>query len=324
MRNFKNLLLISGLLVAVASPICAQSMAQAKAENIDRVVAVVNSEIITDSEVVEQMNGLKHEFLARGKTLPEDSVLRKKVIDQLVYKTLQLQVAKRAELKVEQDEMTAAMNQIAKRNHVDLSEMRKQMEAQGMTYSQFRKDLKTQLLMQKLQQRSLASKVNVTEKEVKEAQQKMLSELGDKNQYHLADILISLPDGPSSEQVLKAKQKAEKILTEIEKGGDFSKIATKQSDAQESLDGGDMGWRQIAGIPSLFTDKVKRMNEGDVRGPIRAPNGFHIIKLVGIKTDAKKPSVAEVRSMIFQRKMNEQLNDWLHELRDSSYVKIIS
>lgn len=322
MRDFKNLLLISCLAIAAPSQIWAKDLSQA--DNIDRVVAVVNSEIITDSEVVEQMNAIKHEFLAHGKTLPEDSVLRKKIVDQLVYKKLQLQVAKRAELKIEQDEMTAAMNEIAKRNHMDLAEMRKQMEAQGVEYKQFREDLKTQLLLQKLQQRSLASKVNVTDKEVKEAQQKMLSELGDKNEYHLADILISLPDEPSSDQILKAKQKAQKIMSEIEQGGDFTKIATKQSDAQESLDGGDMGWRQIAGIPSLFADKVKRMNEGDVRGPIRAPNGFHIIKLLGIKTDAKNPSVAEVKNMIFQRKMNEQLNDWLHELRDSSYVKIIS
>jgi peptidyl-prolyl cis-trans isomerase SurA len=149
MRNFKKLLLISALVAFAPLQLQAEGSKQAAAENIDRVAAVVNDEIITDSEVVGQINGVKHEFLAHGKSLPEDAVLRKKIVEQLVYKKLQMQVAKRADIKVEQEEMTRAIDEIAKRNHVDLATMRTQMEAQGVTYSQFRKDLNNQLLMQK-------------------------------------------------------------------------------------------------------------------------------------------------------------------------------
>lgn len=293
-------------------------------ENLDRIAAVVNDDIITMSEVDGQMGAMKQKLLMSGEDIPSDDVIRRKITDIMINKKLQLQIAERNQITAEVEDVNKAIQRMAEQNHIPVTQVRDELKKEGISYKQFRKDIKDQIIMHRVQERSLAGRVSITDKEADDFIKKMAEEHGDKeNQlYHLADILIALPESPTSDQTHKAQQRAKEAMAEINNGTEFSKVAAKYSNDEQALEGGDMDWRKLAELPSLFTDQLKTMKDGEVRGPLRAPNGIHIIKLLGTKAGGKAPNREQVRSMLFQRKMMQEINNWLQQLRETSYVKV--
>lgn len=294
-----------------------------KDEVMDAIAAVVNDDVITLDDVNDNTEGMKQKLLMSGQDIPDDNVIRKKVLDLMVNKKLQTQIAKRNHIEIEVEEINTAIQHIADSNHISLTQMRSELEKQGMTYKEFRKQLKEQLMLQKIQQRSLAGKVTVTDQEVDDLINKMASEQQDgaPMKYHLANIMIALPESPNSNQTHAAQLRADAIMKQLHEGVAFKKVAASESDAHHALEGGDMGWRKFAELPSLFATEVKSMKPGDIRGPLRAPNGIHIIQLIETKIDGKMPNHDQVKNMIFQRKMAEKAAQWVQELRDQSFVK---
>lgn len=268
--------------------------AKAKAKQIDGIAAVVNSSVITRSEVGKQLRVVKARLKKNNITLPSDQELRQQIINHLVDQTLQLQIAKRAGLQVNNTQINQSVAKIARHNGVDLPTLRKHMEKQGVGYSEFRREIAKELLINQVQQRELGQRIKINEQEVAQLA-KSLPAQKQVTAYHLFDILVALPEEPSPKQVAAAKKHADKILAKLKQGTDFQTLAIASSSGQQALHGGDLGWHRLAGLPQAFAQRVVSLSKGEFTGPIKTPNGFHIIKLVDKKNQPNTHMVKEVQ-----------------------------
>jgi peptidyl-prolyl cis-trans isomerase SurA len=291
---------------------------------LDRIVAVVNNDIITQMQLDQQFNVAKNQLQSENAPLPSDAQLKKQVLQQLIDHTLQLQAAHRAGLDVNIIEADKAIAVIAKRNHLTLDQLRQALAQQGMSYDTYRKQIRDQVLISKLQQGAFGSSINITQQDINNFTKSGQNTNQAANQYHLRDILVPIPATPSPAQVDATRAKANELIKQLRAGADFEKTAIAQSGDTQALNGGDLGWRHLAELPPLFAQQVVNMKTGEIAGPIRAPNGFHILKLVEVKINAQKLSQAQIRELIFERKMQEKVQAWLQKLRQDAYIKIMS
>lgn len=321
MNLTKKILMLSALSASLV--ISAQAKPKADQE-IDRVAAIVNEKIITESDVQDQVATMRNQLLMTGKDIPDDQTMHEKILQMMINKEVQIQIADRADVKVDLEELNARLSDIAKHNRITLKQLRAQIKEQGINFESFRNDMRDQMRLQKLQQRSVGGKISVSLKEINELLAEMKSKNTGNYQYHIANILISLPEAPTSKQVQTAEKRANMVVNELKEGKKFNQIASKSSDGDQSLQGGDLGWRKTAELPEIFAKELKTMKEGDTRGPIRAPNGLHIIKLLGVKEGEGIPSKQQVKAMLYNRKMIEKVDEWVKQMRDSAYVQIVT
>jgi len=249
---------------------------------LDKVVAVVNTGVITSSELDKQVELTKNQILAQRMQLPEDSVLRKQILHHLIDVDLQLQIAKQHGIKIDNTELNEAIEKIATMNHATLSQLREEITRQGITWSEYRRNIRKEMILSRLQQNAVGKDVVVTNEQVNQyldsGNPLDLSALT----YHIQNIVIPLNEEPTTEQVKKAKNEAEKLLVRIRKGDDFSRLAIENSSGEFALEGGDLGMRHLAELPEIFAKEVVSMKVGQVVGPLRAGNGFQLVKLVAI------------------------------------------
>ncbi|MCW8445649.1 peptidylprolyl isomerase [Fluoribacter gormanii] len=253
---------------------------------LDKVVAVVNNGVITASELNKQVELTKKQILAQGMQVPGDSVLRKQVLQHLIDVNVQLQMAKQHGLTVDDTELNQAIEKIATANHATVTQLREEITRQGMTWDEYRENIRKEILLSNLQQKAVGRDTVVTNEQV---EQYLKTEGGIINRsaltYHLQNIVIPLNEEPTSEEVKKAKSKADSLLVKIKNGGNFSRLAIENSSGEFALEGGDLGERHLAELPELFAKEVVNMKVGQVAGPLRAGNGFQLIKLVSIGGD---------------------------------------
>ncbi|OHV12738.1 peptidylprolyl isomerase [Kushneria phosphatilytica] len=183
-----------------------------------------------------------------------------------------------------------------------------------------REQVRRELLINQVQQHEVAGQVNITDREVDQYLQNAGANAN--VQYHLGHILIAVPEAPTPQQAQAAKQKAQQLRERIESGkASFEQVAASQSDGSNALDGGDLGWRSGAELPTVFSDVVPDMSVGDVSQPIRSPSGYHLVKLLdkrgGGSADQQRD---QVRRRLFERKVNDQLEAWTQEIRASAYI----
>lgn len=276
---YKKIALVCVLFAAVG-------VAQAK-QLLDKVVAVVNNGVITSSELDKQVALTKKQLTAQKVPLPSEAALRKQVLQHLIDVDLQMQMAKQHGIAVDDTELTQAIEKIAASNHATLSQLREELTKHGMGWNEYRENIRKEMILSHLQQNAVGRDVMVTNEQIEQ----YLKTEGDgpidrtNLTYHLQNIVIPLVDEPSPEQVKKAKADAERILSQIKKGGDFTRVAVEQSSGDLALDGGDLGERHLAELPELFAKEVINMKAGQIVGPLRAGNGFQLIKLVAIGGD---------------------------------------
>ncbi len=256
-------------------------------KTLDKVVAVINDDVITDKELNHEINKLKKQNLIANNNLPPADILRKKVLDQLILDRLQYEMAELNNMTATTEQINAALENIAKQNNVDIFALKKMMEKEGISFNDFRNDLKKQLTIMNVQKAAINSEINISEQELKEAL-KELKVNNSKNRYRVSHILIAVPDEPNDEQIRHSKIKAEEVLKDLNKGKDFAKIAKVVSDGQQSLNGGDLGWLSYSELPSTFSDIVPKLKKDEIYGPIQNENGFHIIKLSDLTVDKHK------------------------------------
>ncbi len=272
--------------IVLACMICAAvESAQAK-QMLDRVVAVVNNEVITETELNKQVALTKKQITAQKMQLPEEKVLRKQVLQHLIDVDVQLQMAKQHNLTIEDIELNQTLERIATSNHATLTQLREEIIRQGMTWNEYRENIRKEILLSHLQQKAVGRETMVSNEQV-EQYLKTEGAIVDRSAltYHVQNIIIPLSDEPTSEQVTKAKREAEFLLAQIKKGDDFNRLAIEHSSGEFALEGGDLGERHLAQLPELFAKEVVTMKAGQVVGPLRAGNGFHLIKLVSIGGD---------------------------------------
>lgn len=257
------------------------------AEPLDAVVAIVNDGVITNSELSTQVEMLRGQLSAKNMTLPPEEVLRKQVLQHLIDVDLQMQLAKQNGMKVDNDQLRDALAKIGARNQLSVEELKKAIEHQGMSWHQFRENIRKEMLLAQLQQRVVGREVVVTKEQVDTYIKSMpKQENSGQRKYHIQNIVIPLSDAPSSEELARAQQKADLLLTKLKEGADFSQLAIAESSDAFALEGGDLGERDLAELPDVFAKTVVNMQEGEIAGPLRTGNGFQLIKLVQVMGNA--------------------------------------
>jgi peptidyl-prolyl cis-trans isomerase SurA len=291
---------------------------------LDRIAAIVNNDVITESQLDHQIAITKNEIRQANMQLPPENVLRKQVLQQLIDQQLQLQLAESSGINVSDAELNLGLQRIAKQRNISVHQLYQQVQKVGYTIKEFRQEARNQVKIEKLQQRNIISRIRVTPQEVNDFLLTMKrSGQSVSREYHLRDILIPLADAPSPAQIAEAEKQAKNIMQQLKHGANFQQLAIAKSSGSKALQGGDLGWRKLAELPAVFADKVKKMKIGDVAGPIRASNGVHIIKLLSTRGPQSSQQVnkKEIQQMIFQRKAEEELQQFINTLRSQVYVK---
>lgn len=297
---------------------------------INRIVAIVNNEVITAIQLDKQTAFVTANLKANHTELPPDDILRKQVLDQLIDQTLELQIAKQNGIQVSDIEINDSLKHIAAKNGKTTAEMVASIKTMGLSPAEFREEIRKELTINKLQGQQVASRITITPEEVNEYLNSAAGQSLDTMEYHLADILITFPNAsPTANQINATKQKAQLIFDKANKGTDFQTLAVANSKGDNALQGGDLGWRQLLQMPSVFASEAIHMQTNQIAGPIYTENGFYILKLLGTRSQnsAKTLTPEElkqtVENLIFQRKLQERLQNWIIQLRSSAYIKIL-
>ena len=275
---FIGLFLVSPLLWAAVE----------KPNAMDRIVAIVNDDVITSAELSAELNIIKQQLSQQQTQLPPDSVLEKQVLDRLVINRIQLQYAEKRLLKVDDDSLNKAIENIANQNGLDLVGFRRALEANGLNYGEYRDRVRDEMIIARLQQREVQRRISVTDEEIDDFLANKDLQDNSNEEYRLQHILLVVPEAAGAERIQSAKQKAQEILIQLQSGADFTQVAIAESDGQQALNGGDLGWRKLEEIPTLFSDLVRNMQVGDISDVIRSPSGFHIIKLAEKRSGTAK------------------------------------
>jgi peptidyl-prolyl cis-trans isomerase SurA len=273
------------LALAIILPAHAQLLTPAApaSQPLDRIDAVVNDDVILQSELDDAVRSVQQQYASQPGQLPPMDVLRKQVLDRLVLMKLQVQRAQDQGIHIADADVDQAVNGVAQQNKLTAEQLRAAVERNGNSFAAFREQLAQQITVQRLHQSVVRDSVSVTDGEI----DNLLSSAAYKGgEVHLAHIQITTPSGADAAAIQASQAKAEQALAAIKGGMDFNAAAIRYSDASDALDGGDLGWRRMDEIPPAFADTVGTMKPGDVSAALRGPTGFHIIKLI----DQRQPS----------------------------------
>ncbi len=252
---------------------------------LDKIVAVVNDEVILESELDEKELAVRQQLRQRDAVIPSADILTKQVLERLIIEKVQLQKAARVGVRVGDDALNAALRQIADNNKLSLREFRNVLESDGFKYADFRDSIRQEMIISRLRKSEVEDRIIVSDREIDNYLTTQAVQGNSTTSYHLAHILISVPDAASPEEVQTAQQKLAKVQKSLVSGEDFSEIAASYSDGQNALEGGDLGWRKQGELPSLFADDVPKLEVGDVSKVLRSGSGFHLVKLLEKKSE---------------------------------------
>ena len=276
MTKLQNSLIISLLLFSVCSV-----QAHSDRQVLDYIVAVVNDEVIVKTDLQQELQEAEKNLQQQKIAIPSRQELEKQVLERMIMTTLQLQLAERSGIAVEDNRLNEKLRNLAEQNQMDLSSFRRQLEREGQNYEKVREKMRSSLILERLQQRQVVSRVNVTDREIDNFLANQTQQGTANQEYHLWHILIATPEAPSPEKIEAKRQQANTVLAKLKQGADFQATAVAISDSRQALEGGDLGWLKAGEMPSLFNDIVEQMTIGEIRGPLKDASGFHIIKLVG-------------------------------------------
>jgi len=246
---------------------------------IDRVIAIVDEGVVLESELVRRSNSIIEQIKARSQKVPSLKILRKQVLERLVVESLQLQMAQRVGVRIGDRELSATMERIAQGSKLTVDQLKQKLESEGKEWAIFREDIRNEVMINRVLNGMVQRRIQISEKEVDGIVAQMDKEGETRTQYHLGHILLALPEGSSPEEVAKQRTQAKKIVDALREGGNFEEFAISFSNGTESLEGGDMGWRTLTQLPTLFAGTVKNMAVRDVSEPLRSGSGLHILFL---------------------------------------------
>lgn len=270
-KSIACLLVIASLGGAVAAS--AQTL-----QPLDRIAAVVDEDVILQSELDRAVRNVTQQYANQPGQLPPQNVLERQVLERLVLMKLQVARANSSGITVTDDELNNAVAGIAQQNGTTIDGLRQRIAADGLSFDEFRNSVRDEITVQRLRQSFAQSRIQVSEAEVNAA---MAAQASGGTQYHLAHILVALPEGATPEQIATGQKKVDGIKALLDKNEmEFNAAAVRYSDSPNALEGGDLGWRSVDEIPPAFVETLKGMNAGQVVGPIRGPSGFQLLKLV--------------------------------------------
>lgn len=303
-RNNLNMLLLLILAAGFNSTAIA-----AKIQSVDRIVAIVDDEVIVHSEVNEKLTQIVAQLRAKKTKLPPKNILERQVLERLIIDKIQLAAAAKAGITVGEEMLAQAISNIARKNKMDMSEFRNAVERSGLSFKRFRSQLRNRIITERYRNKEMRSRIHITEREIDTYIAKGMRKPGKRSAFHLFHILVATPEGSSADKIQIAKRKAQKLVKRLRAGGDFQNIALSESDGQQALEGGDLGWRSSNQLPSVFANVVPKMGRGDVSDPIRTSSGFHIIKLADYKGGKVSHLVEQTKTRHILIKTSEITSD---------------
>ncbi|MCM8595428.1 peptidylprolyl isomerase [Accumulibacter sp.] len=282
-------LLILGL-VGVA---LAQAGTAGQPVPVDRIVAVVNDEVITQYDLRGRLDSALAQLKRQGMTPPPADVLERQVLERLVFDKVQLQLAREAGLRVDDAQLEQALQRIATANNMSLAQFRAALEKDGVTFASFREEIRSEMIIARLREREVDSKIFISDGEIDNYLTLVAGQGSAGEEYRLAHILLRAPESANPDQIQKLRGKAEQILERLRKGEDFAQLAAAYSDAPDGMRGGDLGWRPADRLPSLFAEAGQKLKVGEVSPILRSSNGFHLVKLLGKRGGAAGAQAVE-------------------------------
>ncbi|MEW5839157.1 MAG: peptidylprolyl isomerase [Pseudomonadota bacterium] len=263
---------------------------------LDRIVAIVNDDVITERELVRQMALVSNQLRSNKRPLPPTEALMPQVLEQMITQKTELQLAQRVAITVDDLSLDTTLRGIASDNGMSVEQFRDALAKEGTSWADFREQIRREIIISRLQKREVIDRIQISDKEIDDALniKRGQQSSGKANlQYHVRQILVALPEAANPDEVAKARNKAEQTLQALRDGGDFAALAASVSGARDALEGGDLGWRSADDLPSIYVDAVLAMQPGQVSELIRSPSGFHIIKLEETRGGGSAPSSAQ-------------------------------
>jgi len=318
-NSMKKLLLILLLSFFTTVTICAESIPAPKnsLKPIDQVAAIVNDSIITQSQVDKAYKNTIIQMKKAGKNIPDESTLKTAILNQLIAQELQMQLVKQNNITVTNAQVSQAIKNIAKQHKISVTTLKNKVTAQGMSYSEYRKQLKKQIALSIIQHQALSKDIQVSKAEINEFINKIKTQKDFAKKYHIIDVLVPVPAAPTTTQEKQAKVEAMQITKTLKHGADV--LTIKGATVK------DLGWQPSYQLPDLFLNQLINMKKGDIAGPLRAGNGYHIIKLIGVREGKRAlPTPEQVKMILQEQKFQKALKKWLDKLRKDAYVKIVT
>ena len=293
-------------LVALAAAVPA---AASDAVLVDRIVAVVNKEVITQTELGERTKLAEQDLSRRRIAAPERGMLERQVLERLVLQKAQLQLAASAGLRVDELQLDRAVLRVAQNNKMALPDFRQALERDGIEFERFRADLRQQILLNRLREREVDDRVQVSEAELDAFLEEQNANAQSEVEFEAAHILVRVPEQARPEQVAQARERAERVRAEAVAGADFARLAASYSDAGDALQGGSLGWRSPARLPELFAQALQDMKPGELSGLLRSPAGFHLLKLLERRGAGAAAPVVQTKARHILIKTNEIVSE---------------
>jgi len=278
MRKLKEMRKILGCILSVMILSSSFSL-MAEVQLLDRMIAIVDEDVVLESELARRTNAVIAQIKSRGQKVPSLKLLRNQVLERLIVESLQLQTAKRVGVRIGDRELSATLERVAEGGKMSLEEFKIKIESEGTPWAVFREDLRNEIMISRVANGMVKRRIQISEKEIDNLVAQMDKEGESRTQYHLGHIMLALSENATPEDVSKQRQQAQKIIEALRKGSSFEEFAIAFSDAQDSLEGGDMGWRALSQLPTLFAGTVKNMDVKDVSEPLRSGSGLHILYL---------------------------------------------
>lgn len=244
---------------------------------LDRIVAVVNDDVITRNELEERVKLAMRQLREQGTPAPGREALERQLLERMVTDRVQLQFAKETGLRVDDTELDRAIARIAQENKLTPQQLRQVLEKDGIPFAKFREDIRNEIVITRLREREVDTKIVVTEGEIDNLLSQKRADAND--EYNVSHILVVVPENASPEQIQARRARAEQAYAQLKSGADFRQVAVAFSEAPDALQGGVMGWRQSSRLPALFTEALKPLRAGEVSPILRSANGFHILRL---------------------------------------------
>lgn len=259
--------------------LCWATATSARLELLDEIVAVVDEDVVLKSEVDERLEAFKMQAKAAEQSIPDEATIRTQIVERLIVESLQLQTGLRAGVRISDDELNDALVSVAAQNTMDLVQFRAAVEQDGIGWAEMRETVRRDLTINHVQQGIMRSRIKISDQEIQSFLNSEVGRLVTADEYRLAHILLAVIDDQNQDEIARVRTEAEALVARIRAGEDFHRLAVAHSSGQKALEGGDLGWRRTAALPTMFSQVAREMRVGDVQGPIRSGSGFHIIRL---------------------------------------------
>jgi peptidyl-prolyl cis-trans isomerase SurA len=276
---------------------------------LDRIAAVVNDGVVLQSQLERETEMIAQRLRQQRTELPPRSVLRRQVLERLILQEIQLQRAERLGIQVSDEMLNSALNDVAQRNGIRFSDLPQALEEQGIDYRTYRDEVRRELTLQLLRQRDVIARINISPRELEQFMARQQN-LPDQNaEYNISHILISVPVAATPEQLAAREQRAKEVYERAIKGENFAQLAVTYSESSTNVEGGSLGWRRGAQLPSIASEQIAKMKPGDVTPPIRTPSGFHLFRLNDVRGGEQKAVQSQVHARHILMRTNELEDD---------------